>query len=108
MLSSFYPTDLATAALALRHHMIPAMEAFSWVIALQIFGSGSVSDQPLKKRDFPGPRDRGSLSPREAPRPPSCQALLLPHDRATGSFHYSSRPEAPGVLHKSFQRAGAA
>jgi hypothetical protein len=107
MLSSFYLTDLATAALALRHHMKPAMEAFSWVIALQIFGSGSVGDQPLKERLPPVRGTGGSLSPREAPRPPSCQALLLPHDRATGSFHYSC-PEAPGALHKSLQRAGAA
>jgi hypothetical protein len=50
---------------------------------------------------------RGRLSPREAPRPPSCQALLWPHDRATGRPN-AARPEAPGARHTSLQRAGAA
>jgi hypothetical protein len=75
------------------------MEAFSWVIARQIFGSGSVGDQPLKKRDDPPSLGPGDVSPQEKRRGrQACQALLLPHDRATGSFHYSSRPEAPGAL----------
>jgi hypothetical protein len=109
MLSLFYFTNPATAALTLRHHLIPAMEAFSWVIALQIFGPGSVGDQPLKKGDDPRSLGPEEVSPQERRRGrQACQALLLSHDRATGSFHYSSRLEAPGALHKSLQRAGAA
>jgi hypothetical protein len=76
-----------------------AMEAFSWVIALQIFGSGSVGDQPLKKRDDPPSLGPGEVSPQERRRGRQArQALLFPHDRATDSFHYSSRPETPGAL----------
>ena len=77
-----------------------AMEAFSWVVALRIFGSGSVGDQPLKKRDDPPSLGPGEASPQARRRRgrQARQALLLPHDRATGSSHYSSRPETPGAL----------
>src|SRR5262245_35073125 len=44
--SSFYLTDPAPTAFTRRHHLIPAMEVFWWVIALQICGSGSVGEPP--------------------------------------------------------------
>jgi hypothetical protein len=84
MLSEFYLTDPATAALTLRHHLIPAMEAFSSVIALQIFGYDSGGDQPLKKRDAPRPSDRGTSLPKRGAeaaklvRRFSCHTIALP------------------------------
>jgi hypothetical protein len=75
------------------------MEVVSWAIARPIGGSASVGDPPRKKRDDPPSLGPGAVSPQERRRGRQArQAPLLPHARATGSFHYSSRPEAPGAL----------